>query len=459
MRAFSAGPAKTNQCGLPGLPARRLWRAPDSVKDVVRSGGKPLDRTTRRTMEPYFGDLSHVRVHADERAAASADSIGAAAYTWKDHVSFAAGRWEPGTRAGQDLLAHELVHVTQQRGASEEAAPEVVGRDHPLEKNARAVLAGNAGPERATRAMLHRQGTDEPLPPVSLGMRPKQRPGLGTPKLGFHLSADDKQTISDLLTVGNLDVGPDLRPMFQGKSMSIDELADAVRPSVLPIIPWGEVRDFVGGAFLRKLVTVKELPPLPSGTFVLPQDDPKRLTTLPPGLAGGGAAESEESEWTGAVGGQWTYHINNRNPRNSGSMQVQFQRGSGAVSEVIQFQVDAVTGQAQPMGGIQVQASKTWKGLNKSLQLAGFVQLLGGLTEAQGSLSGDITFQVQAGLQVTATFGKVSVALQVGLSLTAQDTQKPALDFNLAPQAGGPNRFGAIDTAGGGQAAGFTVRF
>jgi hypothetical protein len=58
-------------------------------------------------------DFSRVRIHTDARAAESARSLGALAYTVGDHVVFGAGRFAPGTPAGGRLLAHELAHVAQ----------------------------------------------------------------------------------------------------------------------------------------------------------------------------------------------------------------------------------------------------------------------------------------------------------------------------------------------------------
>jgi hypothetical protein len=88
------------------------------VESVLRSSGRPLDLTTRRSMESRIGfDFSKVRIHADSEAAASARSLSAHAYTVGSDVVFAAGRYSPGTTEGQRLLAHELTHVVQQRGA------------------------------------------------------------------------------------------------------------------------------------------------------------------------------------------------------------------------------------------------------------------------------------------------------------------------------------------------------
>lgn len=444
----------------------REQSVPKSVSETLSSPGVPLDRATLRQMEPSFGDLKRVRVHTDARAGASADAIGAAAYTYKNDVVFAAGRYVLGTKAGHNLLAHELVHVAQQRGVSESATPEVTTSDHPLERNARSVLSGNAAPEHAPHAMLQRQRADEPLPPVSLskpgarlGTKPKERPSVMSGQLGFHLLASDRKTLSDFLLSGNLTVGPDLTPVFQGKPMSLDAVTDMARNLVLPIVPREEVSQFVRGKFLSALVTVKELPGLPTMRFMLPPNE-EPIADKRPGPAGGARGQSEASDWQAAVGGQWTYHLKSHgDPQSSSSVQVQFQHGSGALVEVFQYQVDVVTRVAQPMGGLQLQYTKAGKVLGITLQGAAFLQLMAGLTQAPGSLSGDVTFQIQGGLQGTATFGKISVALQLGLSLTLQGGEKPAWDVNVAPQAGGPDTFGMISTPGGGQVAGLTLRF
>ena len=47
------------------------------------------------------------------------------------------------------------------------------------------------------------------------------------------------------------------------------------------------------------------------------------------------------------------------------------------------------------MGGVQLQYTKAGKVLGVALQGTAFLQLMAGLTQAPGSLSGDVTFQVQ----------------------------------------------------------------
>jgi hypothetical protein len=97
--------------------------AAPEVESVISSSGRPLDRETRRYMESRIGfDFSKVRIHTDSRAAASAKSLGARAYTVGNNVVFGQGRFTPNTTEGRRLLAHELTHVVQQ-GASPGKVP------------------------------------------------------------------------------------------------------------------------------------------------------------------------------------------------------------------------------------------------------------------------------------------------------------------------------------------------
>ncbi len=85
------------------------------VNEVLSGPTRPLDTATRAFMEPRFGyDFSQVKVHADARAAESARSVGALAYTVDRHVVFGSGQYAPASPDGRHLLAHELAHVVQQ---------------------------------------------------------------------------------------------------------------------------------------------------------------------------------------------------------------------------------------------------------------------------------------------------------------------------------------------------------
>jgi len=84
---------------------------------VLHSPGEPLEPNTRAFMEDRFShDFSDVRVHSDAKAAESAKSVNALAYTVGSDVVLGAGQHAPHTDSGRKLLAHELAHVVQQSG-------------------------------------------------------------------------------------------------------------------------------------------------------------------------------------------------------------------------------------------------------------------------------------------------------------------------------------------------------
>lgn len=87
------------------------------IEAAVQGGGRPLEPALRHSLEARFGyDFGSVRIHDDSQANAAADRLQANAFTRGSDVVFAHGRYAPSTPQGRRLLAHELVHVVQQRG-------------------------------------------------------------------------------------------------------------------------------------------------------------------------------------------------------------------------------------------------------------------------------------------------------------------------------------------------------
>jgi hypothetical protein len=92
--------------------------APPIVDSVLNSPGRPLDPMTQEFMASGFGtDFSDVRIHSDPQAARSAAAVDALAYTVGRDIVFGSGQYDPNAQAGRHLLAHELAHVVQHRGA------------------------------------------------------------------------------------------------------------------------------------------------------------------------------------------------------------------------------------------------------------------------------------------------------------------------------------------------------
>ncbi len=86
--------------------------------NASKGGGSPLPDNTRSSMESAFGaDFSGVRVHTGSEAVQMSRDLSAQAFTHGKDVYFGEGKYSPGTRGGERLLAHELTHVGQQGGA------------------------------------------------------------------------------------------------------------------------------------------------------------------------------------------------------------------------------------------------------------------------------------------------------------------------------------------------------
>lgn len=83
--------------------------------DAMKGGGAPLSESSRNFFEARFGaDFSSVRLHTDSRAADTAKSINARAFTVGNDIAFGSGQYSPDSSSGKSLLAHELTHVIQQ---------------------------------------------------------------------------------------------------------------------------------------------------------------------------------------------------------------------------------------------------------------------------------------------------------------------------------------------------------
>ncbi len=119
----------------------RLARAGDSsaaFEDDGEKKGQPLQSHVRSAMESALGaDFSGVRVRTDAEAAGTARQLGAKAFTVGDEITFAEGRYRPGTPLGDALIAHELAHVVQQQGGGGTAS------EAALEGDANAAAAGS----------------------------------------------------------------------------------------------------------------------------------------------------------------------------------------------------------------------------------------------------------------------------------------------------------------------------
>ncbi len=90
--------------------------------DSSKGSGTGLDKKTKREMESGFGsDFSNVKIHTDANAVQMSQELGAQAFTNGNDVYFNEGKYNPGSKEGKHLLAHELTHTVQQTGAKQKS--------------------------------------------------------------------------------------------------------------------------------------------------------------------------------------------------------------------------------------------------------------------------------------------------------------------------------------------------
>lgn len=108
---------------MPNEKDRELARKPDEETENRVAGslgnGCLMDSKTRAAMENGFGaDFSGVKIHSDSTAADLNNRLGAQAFTTRNDIYFNSGKYNPETRPGEQLLAHELTHTIQQGATS-----------------------------------------------------------------------------------------------------------------------------------------------------------------------------------------------------------------------------------------------------------------------------------------------------------------------------------------------------
>ncbi|WP_457624924.1 eCIS core domain-containing protein [Persephonella sp.] len=81
------------------------------------SYGKPLESKVKAEFEYKFkADFTNVRIHTGSYASELNKELGSEAFTFREHIFFGKGKYNPETTAGKKLIAHELTHVLQQTG-------------------------------------------------------------------------------------------------------------------------------------------------------------------------------------------------------------------------------------------------------------------------------------------------------------------------------------------------------
>lgn len=83
-----------------------------TMGNISTGSGQPLPNEVIQRMENTGADFSGVRVHTNNF---NVQNIGAKAFTQGQDIHFAPGQYNPNSKEGINLLAHELAHVVQQK--------------------------------------------------------------------------------------------------------------------------------------------------------------------------------------------------------------------------------------------------------------------------------------------------------------------------------------------------------
>jgi hypothetical protein len=141
------GATAVAEVGMEGGP---ISRELSSQIDSRRGGGTTLDAGTRTKMESAFGDrFDDVRIHTDDESDRLNRSVSAKAFTTGSDIFFSRNA----SPSDGNLLAHELAHVVQQRGASSSGGPMTVGaaddgHEHAADAAASAIASGGSSVQR-----------------------------------------------------------------------------------------------------------------------------------------------------------------------------------------------------------------------------------------------------------------------------------------------------------------------
>ena len=157
---------KTDSNGVVEHAEAAIDRASSSV-------GTALPDPVRAKFENSLGvDLGGVRVHTGGDSAVAARTVGAKAYATGQDIHFASGQYNPDSPDGLRLLAHEVAHTVQQRGAPPvhqnqlEVSSPGDAAEIDADRAADAMISGTSTTVGSTAATLARAKDDDKSKPV-----------------------------------------------------------------------------------------------------------------------------------------------------------------------------------------------------------------------------------------------------------------------------------------------------
>lgn len=219
----------------------------DIERQIVQQNlsGQPLEPETRSEMEASFNqDFGPVRIHADANAAKLVRELGAKAFTTRKDIFFADGAYEPSSKAGRTLIAHELIHTIQQKHAVNNAKQLYIGQsDDSFEQEANE-LALRVVPQGSK---LGKQ-TDNNSPSLTVTSQQARNSITGTfttkdavPRLATNNAVIQRQSVTQV-TESNPPRGAESPPNTTGKAPDATAMIGNQYPHLATVLTGAQVR-------------------------------------------------------------------------------------------------------------------------------------------------------------------------------------------------------------------------
>jgi len=209
--------------------------------------GQPLETKTRAFMESRFGlDFGDVRIHTGNEASSAAQALHAEAFTLGNDIFFGKDSYRPAP--SDPLLAHELVHVAQQRKA---AAPKST-EDGSQSKQAEGLSSKGGGSLQPAVARVQRK-PDETAPKSTETPPPKVNEPTFLQRVGSTLASAATAVGHGLKTVGET-AWKGIKAVGEGIAAGAEAVWRGIR--------WagGQLLDKATGVFERVMNWVARLP-------------------------------------------------------------------------------------------------------------------------------------------------------------------------------------------------------
>lgn len=146
----------------------------ESKLNSTKGQGSQLPKETQESMGSAFGsDFSAVRVHTNSDAVQMNKNLNSQAFTHGNDIYFNENKYNPSSKQGQHLLAHELTHTVQQGGAVQKKIQRVGGNNTGNTQARPTKFEGNKGTIDKTAKTVELK---------SLKVPPKVRNGSGVRK-------------------------------------------------------------------------------------------------------------------------------------------------------------------------------------------------------------------------------------------------------------------------------------